>query len=297
MTRRSVWKPWRICRLTTGGSTGGPTVTRMSCGRSQSRSIDTRQRGIEPLRYLAAIGDYYAHAVGADPSYSGVLAHNPAPLMRQNEFRTLWWREAPYTLDELATVIPFGWTPPKVRQTGIGRNCDLFETGMGWAGRREYQHLPVLPALLIVNQEFAPLAATVRSTRDGALDREVSRQMDSARLAQTDLDRTAAIPAAATGQVTSGEDSKAGHGHSCRPGCGHDAPGAGDKIRSVARRRPQDSCTGLVNFANTDKRGDRPAFVPPLGVGESDSQYYREIDPRPARREPGAPSPGPQNPK
>ena len=34
---------------------------------------------IEPLRYLANVADYYGHAMGADPGFAGVLAHNPAP--------------------------------------------------------------------------------------------------------------------------------------------------------------------------------------------------------------------------
>ena len=122
----------------------------------------------EPLRFLAHVADYYAHAVGADPSYSGVLAHNPAPLFK-SPYTTTWGREAPYTLDELATVIPFGWEPPKVRQTGVGRNVDLFEAGMRWAGKRANADLPVLPALLTVNQEFehplpmSEVQATARS--------------------------------------------------------------------------------------------------------------------------------------
>ena len=108
---------------------------------------------IEPLRYLAGIGDYYAHAVGADPSYSGVLAHNPASIYR-SPYKTTWGREEPYTLDQLASVIPFNWEPPTVRQTGVGRNVDLFEAGMRWAGRRANADLPVLAALMVVNQEF-----------------------------------------------------------------------------------------------------------------------------------------------
>ena len=108
---------------------------------------------IEPLRYVAGIADYYAHALGADPGYSGVLAHNPAPIYR-SPYETTWGREAPYTLDQLASVIPFNWEPPTVRQTGVGRNVDLFEAGMKWAGRRANADLPVLPALMVVNQEF-----------------------------------------------------------------------------------------------------------------------------------------------
>ena len=107
----------------------------------------------EPLQYFAGVAEYYAHAVGADPGYAGVLVHNPISIYR-SPYTTAWGPEEPYTLDQLASVIPFGWEPPTVRQTGVGRNCDLFEAGMRWAGRRANADLPVLPALLAANQEF-----------------------------------------------------------------------------------------------------------------------------------------------
>ena len=109
---------------------------------------------VEPLRYLADVADYYAHAVGADPAYAGVLAHNPASIYR-SPYTTTWGREEPYALDQLASVIPFNWAPPSVRQTGVGRNVDLFEAGMRWAGRQANASLPVLPALHVANQDFA----------------------------------------------------------------------------------------------------------------------------------------------
>ena len=63
--------------------------------------------------------------------------------------------ESPYTFEQLAWVISFGWRAPDVRQTGVGRNCDLFWAGMAWAGREANARLDVLAALLIVNQRFA----------------------------------------------------------------------------------------------------------------------------------------------
>ena len=124
---------------------------------------------IEPLRYLAHVADYYGHAMGADPGFAGVLAHNPAARYRQDQFRTTWGRRAPYTLDDLASVIPFRWEPPAVRQTGIGRNCDLFHDLMIWAGRRENAAISVLSAAPVRNQQFdhplaeSEVAATARS--------------------------------------------------------------------------------------------------------------------------------------
>ena len=38
----------------------------------------------------------------------------------------MWGRRKPYTLDELSSVIPFGWRKPRIAQSGIGRNRDLF---------------------------------------------------------------------------------------------------------------------------------------------------------------------------
>ena len=127
------------------------------------------QARIRPLQHLARIGDFYTQAVGADPGYAGVLSHNPCPRYRDTVFTTTWGREAPYTLSQLAEVIPFGWSAPTVRQTGVGRNADLFESGMRWAGKRTNMELEVLPALMVANQQFThplPLSevqATARS--------------------------------------------------------------------------------------------------------------------------------------
>ena len=116
---------------------------------------------VEPLRYLADVADYYAHAVGADPAYAGVLAHNPACRFK-SPYRTTWGREAPYTLDQLATVIPFNWTPPSVRQTGVGRNVDLFEAGMRMLGWSSSECQPAGAASATCRQpRLRPPAATV----------------------------------------------------------------------------------------------------------------------------------------
>ena len=109
---------------------------------------------IEPLEYLAYISEYYQYVAGADSGYTGILAHNPAPHYRQSEFKTIWGREAPYELEELAQIIPFNWTPPKAPQTAIGRNCGLFASGMEWAGRRANAGLDVYTALVATNQKF-----------------------------------------------------------------------------------------------------------------------------------------------
>ena len=118
-----------------------------------------------------------------DAGYNGVLVHNPV----STPYETRWGPELPYPLEQLARVIPFGWRAPDVRQTGVGRNCDLFRAGMVWAGREANARLDVLAALLIVNQRFAhPLPLSeVRAT--AAEHREVPRAVDGARLARAPL--------------------------------------------------------------------------------------------------------------
>ena len=74
-----------------------------------------------PEAYLSAVAEYYHHALGADPAFGG-LSRNPA----HPKADTVWGRRKPYSLDELSSVIPFNWRKPRIAQTGIGRNRDLF---------------------------------------------------------------------------------------------------------------------------------------------------------------------------
>ena len=80
---------------------------------------------------------------------------------------TTWGdRREPYTLDELAEVIPFGWKAPKIADSAIGRNVDLFRALMRWAGQQCNARLDVLTAAMAANQDFdAPLPVSeVRAT-------------------------------------------------------------------------------------------------------------------------------------
>ena len=77
-----------------------------------------------PLAYLAHISDRLSHHLGADPGYTGVITRNP--INPGPECFTHWGRMLPYTLRELDTALPKG--KPKRRLTGIGRNCDLFQS-------------------------------------------------------------------------------------------------------------------------------------------------------------------------
>ena len=105
-----------------------------------------------PEQYLAAVSEYYAAAVSADPGFGG-MGRNPT----HRDAKTIWGREEPYSLDQLANVVPFGWQRPLVATTAIGRNVDLFQTGLRWAGRQVNAGLPVLPALHAVNAEVAAM--------------------------------------------------------------------------------------------------------------------------------------------
>ena len=67
---------------------------------------------------------------------------------------TNWLRKDPYSLGELARVIPFGWRRPTVSRTGVGRNCDLFQSLIRWAGCPENRENDCLAAAHVINQSF-----------------------------------------------------------------------------------------------------------------------------------------------
>ena len=87
---------------------------------------------LRPLRLLARIAEYYRVAYGADSGYVGLLTHNPTHARYRDS--TTWWREDPWTLAELAAVIPKGWRMPAKPTTPEGRNVSLFRLGMRWCG-------------------------------------------------------------------------------------------------------------------------------------------------------------------
>ena len=113
-----------------------------------------------PLKKYGRISEYYAAAVGADAGYTGVLTHNPMEAAQLAGFQTHWLRREPYTLDELAEFVPFGWRRPKVSRTAAGRNCDVFAHCMRWAGSPANLASPVFGEAHRVNDGFdVPLDA------------------------------------------------------------------------------------------------------------------------------------------
>ena len=104
-----------------------------------------------PLKKYGRISEYYAAALGADAGYTGVLTHNPMEDAQLPGFETHWLRREPYTLDELAEFVPFGWRRPKVSRTAAGRNCDVFCHCMRWAGSPANLNSAVLAEACRVN--------------------------------------------------------------------------------------------------------------------------------------------------
>ena len=78
-----------------------------------------------PLAYLSHIADRLSYHLGADPGYQGIITRNP--VNPGPDVYTHWGRMLPYTLRELDKLLPKG-KPPSRRLTGIGRNCDLFQS-------------------------------------------------------------------------------------------------------------------------------------------------------------------------
>ena len=143
---REIPCPNWVCHRATGGAHGVWTLARPVL-----RGAGARER---PLKLLARASEYLAQVVGADAGYTGVLTHNPMTPEPGQNLTTEWMRPAAYRLAELAELIPFGWKRPAVPQTGIGRNCCMFEALLKWAGSPGNLGLPVLPAAMAIYREI-----------------------------------------------------------------------------------------------------------------------------------------------
>lgn len=135
------------------------------------RGERARQR---PQDYAARVNEYYRHRLAADPGYKGVLTHNPLPV-HDGGIIGRWGSDEPYELDTLAKVIPLGWKKPKIATTGIGRNCDLFNALMKWAGSPKNLNNPVLTAAIIANQDMAGPQGALPDSEVRAIARSVER--------------------------------------------------------------------------------------------------------------------------
>ena len=100
---------------------------------------------IAPLKVLARISEYYAAKLDADARCTGVLSHNPMARAHGPEFETWWGHVGGYSLADLGECIPTGWRRPKMSQTAVGRNVDVFTSLCKWAGSPVNADVPVLP--------------------------------------------------------------------------------------------------------------------------------------------------------
>ena len=107
-----------------------------------------------PLMLFQRVADYFTSVTGADPGYVGVLTCNPMAAADPNTVTT-WGRRNPFSLQQLADVIPPGWQAPRVALSGVGRNVDMFVSLMKWAGREENRDFAVLPAAEAINEHYA----------------------------------------------------------------------------------------------------------------------------------------------
>ena len=113
-----------------GGDLPTPNVrvTRKASGHAQLFYILDRpvHRGeharVKPLIYLARVAEFFRATLGADAGYTGVLSSNPA----HDDYTASYPRVEPYTLLDLASVIPRGWRVPRPATTAEGRNVELF---------------------------------------------------------------------------------------------------------------------------------------------------------------------------
>ena len=111
----------------------------------------------KPLNALARVSEYLTSLFGGDPSYNGILTVNPMSRAHPTGFKCAWGRRGPYTLDELAQIIPFGWRKPVVSCTAIGRNVSLFDALRRWAGKEENKENDVLAAAMSINREVGKM--------------------------------------------------------------------------------------------------------------------------------------------
>ena len=87
-----------------------------------------------PRAFFQHIKDYFTAEFSADPAYRGVLTHNPV----SSNYITRFMSAQPYSLSDLAEVIPEDWKPAKLKTgVGEGRNADVFMSLCQWAGKPE----------------------------------------------------------------------------------------------------------------------------------------------------------------
>ena len=102
----------------------------------------------EPKQKLQLVSEYYHHELDADPAFNG-LGRNPV----HPDAETTWGAKRAYSLDALCDVIPFGWHKLPPVQSGIGRQVDLWDSAIKWAGYECNAGVSVLTYLHSINPE------------------------------------------------------------------------------------------------------------------------------------------------
>jgi len=136
---------WVVFRVS-GGAHGVWTLARPVL-----RGANAKAR---PLLLLGRISEYLAQVVKADAGYNGVLSHNPMVPDASQRLQTDWYRKQPYSLQELAEVVPSGWRKPAIPHTEIGRNCTMFAALMKFAGSPANLGFPVLPEAMAIYRDI-----------------------------------------------------------------------------------------------------------------------------------------------
>lgn len=100
-----------------------------------------------PQRYLARIQHAMTGALGADRAYAHFLTKTPG----HPRWRTIWGRQHPYGLHELANSLPEDMPlPGRIKSSeavGLGRNVALFDSLKAWAYRARLQYSTIEPWL------------------------------------------------------------------------------------------------------------------------------------------------------
>ena len=136
--------------------------------------------GWKPQYALARVSEFFRQRVEADPDYTGVLTLNPMHTGHRGAFRTWWGRRDPYSLDELAEVIPFGWRVPTLKRTGIGRNVDLFRAAMRESGKPRNWGKDVTALVVALNEALeVPLDHAEALAIAGSVNRIQRKNLDS----------------------------------------------------------------------------------------------------------------------
>ena len=130
----------------------------------QTPVVRTDSARLEPMRFAARVEAGLTNALAGDAGYAGLLTKNPL----HEHWETFWGPEQPYTLRELAEglgdLFPKALPRKLAENSGLGRNCALFNRVRQWAYRAISTYWNDTPELWeetvhaytwAVNQEFA----------------------------------------------------------------------------------------------------------------------------------------------